>query len=393
MGEKIMLRDFRMTANELADVATQLAFRIRDGLEKDGCEIKALPTYISSQASPSGEAVVVDLGGTNLRAARVRLAGGELEVLAGPVTDALPVRRGEPLSKERFLDCQVSLVKRLGPCDGLPLGYCFSYPASSTPSGDARLLHWTKEVEIPGTEGVLVGKLLLDALTASGVRLSRVSVVNDTVASLLAGVALGEADGYLGLIVGTGTNMALSMKTTAIPKLGEEHRRLGFMPVNLESGNFAPPHLNQFDDELDQRSTDPGQQRFEKAVSGAYLGRLLALAAPELSFDPESGAQGVVALASQGLGGELPAAILQRSADLVAASLAGGMAAMNEGVERRDLSILAEGGLFWGAPGYAQRVSGTLESVLMEIGLSHLSFRLQSASQANLVGAATGALA
>ena len=43
------------------------------------------------------------------------------------------------------------------------------------------------------------------------------------------------------------------------------------MAINLESGNFSPPHLTTADDALDRASDNPGAQRFEKAVPGAWL--------------------------------------------------------------------------------------------------------------------------
>ena len=39
----------------------------------------------------------------------------------------------------------------------IPIGYCFSYPAESVPGGDAKLLRWTKGVDIKELIGVFIG--------------------------------------------------------------------------------------------------------------------------------------------------------------------------------------------------------------------------------------------
>ena len=37
----------------------------------------------------------------------------------------------------------------------MPIGYCFSYPAESVLSGDAKLLRWTKGVDIKEMVGAI----------------------------------------------------------------------------------------------------------------------------------------------------------------------------------------------------------------------------------------------
>jgi hexokinase len=76
----------------------------------------------------------------------------------------------------------------------------------------------------------------------------------------------------MGLIVGTGTNMASLMRSDKIAKL--KTKESGLIPVNLESGNFYPPYLTDVDNQVDALSNNKGQQRFEKAISGGYLGKI-----------------------------------------------------------------------------------------------------------------------
>jgi hexokinase len=177
--------------------------------------------------------------------------------------------------------------------------------------------------------------------------------------------------------------------------------------VNLESGNFHPPHLTKWDDQLDAQTDNQGRQRFEKAVSGAYLGHLLALACPGGDFDPAQGAQALVQLCSEASAApELKRqaqAILDRSSDLVAASLAGLVAAAGDvrkladapspkDAECRRVRIVAEGGLFWGAPGYADRVREALARLTKAQGMQSFLPEILAVPDANLRGTALAAL-
>jgi hexokinase len=139
------------------------------------------------------------------------------------------------------------------PCDRLR----FSYPAAITPTGEARLLNWTKGIQIENVEGTFVGAQLQEALRESGKQVVSLPVLNDTVASLLASVLIApKCTHYLGLIVGTGTNIAGFFPVRRITKLAPDDRGVWSdddeMAVNLESGNFTPPHLSQYDDMLDR---------------------------------------------------------------------------------------------------------------------------------------------
>ncbi len=392
---------FEIGVPQLAEVAQALSARVEEGLAEDGHEIAALPTFISvgeGGAPVAGQsALVLDLGGTNLRAARVNVVGGgEMVVAAGPLELTLPIRRGVAFPLEQFLGLQARALEEVAEGQThLPLGYCFSYPARSTAQGDATLIRWTKGVTIAGLEGRPVGRSLLDAMGEALARPERVAVVNDTVAALFASLSGPATDGHVGLIVGTGNNMATFFPAGRIGKLqASELGGSDLIPVNLESGNFSPPHLSPFDAQLDQLSENPGYQRFEKAVSGAYLGRLLALAHPEMEMDTERGAQLLVELAAsgtRGVAGETANAILRRSARLVAASICGLLLCrFGTGCEF-SARILAEGSLFWKAPGYKEEVERVLATLPSQLGL-RCTVQVAASPNANIMGTALAAL-
>lgn len=350
---------FRLKDDALREVVAEMALGITDGLVREGAEIACLPAWLPRpDVGRTGEAPVLDCGGTWMRAARVRLTTAGGTVIDGPAEAPLPTG-----DAEEFFDAQADL---LGPFrrPGEPVGYCFSYPAVVSPDRDAVLVRWTKGIDIPGVEGQPVGSLLARAL-ANGAEAGRVTVVNDTVAALMAATSLPEARDVpmiVGLVVGTGTNMASFFPRTTVGKLP---RGPGEIAINLESGNLTPGCLGEVDDRLDAATRRPGRQRFEKAVSGAYVERLLDLAAAD---DRESVRQ----------------AILDRSADLVAAGLAG----LLEVLSGRSALVLAEGGVIRRAEGYADRVVATLGRILAP----GIRVRMRHLDHANLIGAAAAAL-
>ncbi|MBM3465197.1 MAG: hypothetical protein FJX76_24125 [Armatimonadetes bacterium] len=378
-----------LSIEQLRDVRDTLQARVLDGLAENGREIKALPTFLGPpEPEITGRAVVVDIGGSNVRAALVDLQGdGKFEVLGGPIHDEAPGREG-PLDAEGFFDAQARLVARLPGVSGLPLGYCFSYPARNSPDGDATLIHWTKGMHVTGVEGTRVGKALVDALARHDVAVPTVRVLNDTVASLLGGTAGFAHEGYdrfIGLIVGTGTNMAGFFRQAQIPKLDVEGPH-DLMAVNLESGNYRPPHLCAIDDALDAESDNPGLQRLEKAVSGSYLPFVFQKVCAVPGFDPHKGSAQLVQMRDSrpdSPEGRAAAAVLRRSAQLTAAGLAG-VGTLYHGAEK--IGILAEGTLFWGDQKYADHVREILRE-LLDVPADLL--RLQNV---NLIGAGAAAL-
>ena len=371
-----------LTLEQLNEIRQALVQRMTEGLVAEHQQVACLPAYLS-QPDPAlrGEALVVDAGGTNVRAAWVKL-DGTAQVIQGPLSGVLPDGRTRPVHAPEFFGYQSDLLRQLAAPPDLPLGYCFSYPAEVEPDGDARLLHWTKGIKVTGVVGELVGLGLRSAYGRPGV----VKVLNDTVAALLGGVIFGgtEYTQHIGLIVGTGNNMATFLPGAKLAKLGGAWD--GPIAVNLESGNFHPPHLHQADDTVDAISDNPGKQRYEKAVSGFYLPQLLQCLCPHLRLPEGASSKEVVEWADRP--GQEPASmaarwLLGRSADMVAAGLAAVADHLNEG----NLAIQAEGGLFWKATGYRDRVESTLTRLI------NRKFAIIRGQDVNLIGAAAAALA
>uniref|UniRef100_A0A2N9IHT2 Phosphotransferase n=1 Tax=Fagus sylvatica TaxID=28930 RepID=A0A2N9IHT2_FAGSY len=113
--------------------------------------------------------------------------------------------------------------------------------------------------------------------------------VNDTIGTL-AGGRYHNQDVAAAVILGTGTNAAYVERAHAIPKWHGLLPKSGEMVINMEWGNFRSSHLplTEYDQALDAESLNPGEQIFEKTISGMYLGdivrRVLCRMAEEAAF-------------------------------------------------------------------------------------------------------------
>lgn len=395
---------FNLTDETLTQMSAKVSGEIQAGLTGEKSSLKSLPTLIpiEQESEYQGQCAVMDLGGSNLRAAQVNLNGQGIQI--EQVTNCkMPWQRGVSFAKESYLNIQADALGEVMNQD-LSLGYCFSFPARSSDNGDAHLVEWTKGVNVPNMQGELVGQTLVDQVKQNhGLNIPDVAVINDTVASLLAGLTDIKADAYLGLIAGTGSNMAGLYPAEMITSAQAKTLNVGSLSVNLESGNFSPDCLNEYDDVLDAGSENPGLQRFEKAVSGMYLGRLYKLSQPDSDFEPSSGALGINQLidgAPENTGEHvLACAIMQRSADLVAAQIFGAVCHFIKyaNADAKVFQVTCEGGLFWSSSeklgAYKTLVERRLGRLLTFNKMPGICIHLSRVEHANLVGSAIAALA
>ncbi|WAJ71716.1 hexokinase family protein [Catenovulum adriaticum] len=382
-----MYRQFELSLEQICDVANSFYRAVLNLSDSTPSSLQFLPNYISAKSSQGQETIyVLDIGGSNVRASLAHFENGQLTKIDPAIEASMPWKRGVSFSLDEFLNIQCELLNRLNRTDVTTLGYCFSYPTKNEPNGDSRLVQWTKGIDIAGTENQLMGKLLTDYFSKHyGKTIEQVNLVNDSVACLLGGLSKSPVDNYLGLIAGTGSNLA-----TFFPV---EHT---LQAVNLESGNFDPPHLNQFDEMLDQRSDKPGHQLFEKASGGMYLAHLFNLAHPEVNLDISQGAAGLSALFNSKLTHKIHkqciARIYTRAANLIAAKLAGMIKYHWIQNRSRTFRITAEGGLFWSqlTPDlkFKQLIEVQVRCILKNLSIEPCSFEICKIENANLIGAA-----
>jgi hexokinase len=392
---------FELRLGELKQIADNLQEKIELGLEKDGTEILCIPTYINPKEEiEPGRVLALDWGGTNFRAAIVELAPGKDPVIIETKKKLLSAKEAIGFSQNDLLREMASLIAGLENLDNqiTRIGYCFSYPAECQTDGDAKLLRWTKGFEIYEMVGSLIGKSLMEYLNndpAIQTTFTSVKVINDTVACLFAGLSDVGKDAYIGLIVGTGTNMAGLMQMSKIAKLNYKGR--GFAPVNLESGNFNPPFLTVMDGLVDAMSNNKGSQRFEKAISGGYVGEIFktVFSDKKIKYDFDGESLSNIMNNPQGQPEEYVHVanwLFERSANLVAASLAGLIQVLlshNENI--KTVCIAADGSVFWkSSETYYPQVANQLKALLPEDVVVTFADEAKMA-EANLIGTAIAA--
>ena len=244
------------------------------GLAGDGAgSLAMIPTFVDPEGSVTrGEQVIVlDAGGTNLRSCLVSFSEDGRVHIGSYRKSGMPGVRSEVSAREFFGALADEVEPLIDRSDRI--GFCFSYAARITAGHDGIPISFSKEVKAPEVVGMPVGASLLAELSRRGhdVARTRVSVVNDTVATLLAGKAAPGSSygGYVGFILGTGTNTAYVEQTANIGKL--DRLATDTMVINVESGGF-----DLVPGELDRRffdsTKDPAAHHFEKMISGAYLG-------------------------------------------------------------------------------------------------------------------------
>ncbi|MDR2389848.1 MAG: hexokinase [Tannerellaceae bacterium] len=397
---------FELNDEQLADVAKTLQERIEEGLCKNNQEVQCIPTFIQPRtANLEGQALVLDLGGTNYRVASVEFHNGKTIIRPeNGLKKDLSAMKTPGFTETQLFEEQAALIKKLKRNKDLPIGYCFSYPAESLPDGDAKVLRWTKGVNIPSMVGEPIGKPLVDYLnreTSPG--FTGAKVINDTIASLFAGLTRSDYDAYIGLIVGTGTNMATFIPAGKIPKLDGNIPKDGLIPINFESGNFRPPYLTFVDRIVDALSDNKGAQRFEKAVAGMYLGEIMKACYPHISFEKKFDAERLANIVDYpGIYApeyvHIARSIYLRSAQLVGAAIAGVvhlLRSYNPSIRR--VRVMAEGSLFWSGSehggGYKEAVEYAMRSVLLELKQEgNVTVDIHREDNANLIGSAIAAL-
>ena len=245
------------------------------GLAGKPSSLMMIPSFLSidKPVKTDTPVVVLDAGGTNLRAAVVKIdAAGKAEIGAFSKSQ-MPGTKGE-IDAETFFQAFADFVLPIvDQADSI--GFCFSYAAEVTPDCDARLIRWSKQIQAPSVEGKMIGSGLKKQLAQRGYE-RRIVILNDTVATLLAGKSVGVTrnySAYVGFILGTGTNTAYVERNSRITKRTDLDPA-GSMAINVESGAFRRVPQSLFDKIMDAGTKDIGYYTFEKMISGAYLGWL-----------------------------------------------------------------------------------------------------------------------
>lgn len=286
-----------VSPESLQKITKHFISELDKGLSEKGGNIPMIPGWVLSfpTGQETGDYLAIDLGGTNLRVVLVKLLGNH-KFDTTQSKYALPKTMREASSDELWsfiAKCLQKFILEFYP-DGvaapLPLGFTFSYPASQDNITEGILQRWTKGFNISGVEGKDVVPMLQNALKELDVPVKVVALINDTTGTLVASMYTDDQT-KMGLIFGTGVNGAYYDTCGDIPKLKGRYAAdvspSTPMAINCEYGSFDNEHLvlprTKYDVQIDKESPRPGQQSFEKMISGYYLGEVLRLILVDLA--------------------------------------------------------------------------------------------------------------
>lgn len=405
-------------ALELSRETEKLLFEMREGLAGRESSLYMIPTYLSGAPAFGTEecAIVMDAGGTNFRIAAVTFwKDGGVQV-EGFRKAPMPGTSGA-ISCDAFFDCIAEFIRDYADRSDR-VGFCFSFPTEILPNRDGRILGFAKEVQVPDGAGRLIGEGVNAALARIGLPPKTFSILNDTVAAMLCGIgdADREYDGFIGFILGTGTNTCYLEQRSEIGKIGGGE---GTMAVNMESGCYSGFPQGDFDRALDAASQNPGDHLTEKMLGGVYLGELISRALhaaaaeglfseavqntlpedrvftmPEIS-DFLLGEGPLAALCAEASDREVLTALIEnfmdRAARITAVTFAAILTKTGQGRDpAHPVSVLAEGTTFYKAPFFR----AYLDRYLREFLTDKLGFHceIRQAEDATLIGTAVAAL-
>lgn len=289
----------------------------------------------------------IDVGGTNLRTARVCVdPEGKItfrDFKVAPVPGLC-----SSITEEEFYKAIAAFADLKH--ESAPVRVSYAYNMESLPGPDARPLGWCKEINITGFSPSSVGTKLRQAANRPDLD---IKVINDAVANMLSGYPyLRDGESLLGLIVGSGFNIC----ATVDGKI-----------VNTEAGESRAFEPGDFERRVMMESDDPDAAQAEKQTAGKYLlsvmrhafeqaekEGLILDAEPFISLDYPKISEYVTA--HQTVEAELYKALIRRAAAITAISCS---AFMTE-----KTLIVLEGSLIKKLCGYRAAFEETLRKVL-----------------------------
>lgn len=299
-----------------------------------------LPTFVDTfpNGHESGSYYAIDIGGTNLRIMYIKLSsttpGGidERHIQQWPIpVECFDTDTGALF--EWVVDCFVSVLKTYPPppppssssssSPEIVIGFCFSFALEQTSLNNGKLLLWTKNFKGNGLINQDVVAALIDTFhTRAGLTVTIPAVVNDTVAALIA-LKYSQPRTQAGIILGTGTNCAyiecIDNMTSKLPHAYILSSRAAaaatstsssspndnnnsndkptsssssslYMAVNTEWGGFNSSLYPTCDEDIwvDCASANPEWGRYEKLMSGLYVGELTRRIIVKLGIFPNN---------------------------------------------------------------------------------------------------------
>ena len=278
-----------LSDNDLEIILSKLSYEMDKGLSKETnpqATVKMLPSFAKLPSGmETGSFMALDLGGTNFRVLLITITSSDdgqaidMDSQIYKVPEDIMVSDGEDLF-DHIASCMADFLRVIGmENETFDVGFTFSFPCTQHSINSASLISWTKGFHCKNVEGRDVVQLLDAAIKKRGeINVNVVAIVNDTVGTLVS-CAFAEPDTKIGLIVGTGSNACYLEKKSNIELIDDNE---GDMIVNMEWGAFGDDgaldeYRAEYDQLVDDASLNSGKQKFEKMISGMYLGEIVRL--------------------------------------------------------------------------------------------------------------------
>lgn len=281
----------------LLDISRQLQDEYREKLNVS--EISMLPSFQHTLPSGSemGDFLALDVGGSTLRVALIRLGGrqeGKSGLKVRRIRSFVIDEKVRQLAGQAFFDWMAEkigdMLKEYNNINattgaGLQMGLAWSFPVEQTSPRSGHLLTMGKGFRAGhGVEGEDLGELIMKSCRRRGLNVVMSAIVNDGAATLLS-QAYRDPATRISLILGTGMNAAVFLPTSAIGKgkFGQHpqswHDTAERVVVNTEISMFGKTTLpvTRWDEQLNAQHRLPNFQPLEYLITGRYLGEIVRL--------------------------------------------------------------------------------------------------------------------
>lgn len=291
-----IIEKLKLSKDDLTKEMDLLTAEMRNGLsaDEDTRKMSSVPmliTYVRSTPTgkETGDFLALDLGGTNFRVLLIHIDPDHITMDSRVMPMSKELMTSDAVTLFDYIaECVINFVKEKNIQDKvLPLGFTFSFPVKMLSLTSGILLKWTKGFTATGVENQDIVILFKEALARKKeYSINIVGLLNDTTGTLMS-CGWEDQNVSIGLILGTGTNACYMEHLENVEKWTGEMDEPRQVIINTEWGAFGDNGSldwvrSEYDKKVDENSLNPGQQLFEKMISGMYLGEIVRLVCIEM---------------------------------------------------------------------------------------------------------------
>ena len=276
---KLIIENFLINHNcHYGNLNCQLFIRdfinhMQQGLTNNPLSLPMLPSFIQPQKQilVNKDVIAIDAGGTNLRVALVRVSASGCQIKKLKQV-SMPGSRFE-VPAQKLFDTIADLIKSIVSPRKYSIGFCFSYPVELLENKDAKVIAMSKDIKITGIKNTTLVQPLLNTIYQAmpSIEISKVVVLNDTVATYLSAISLQSLameNNCMGVILGTGFNICYTENNCNISKIALNEN--GYQIINIEAGLFNQLNIGKVDELVNKKYTN-NLAPLEQQISGKFL--------------------------------------------------------------------------------------------------------------------------